>query len=324
MNGRPRKALIFGVTGQDGAYLAAHLLGQGYQVHGTTRNIFFPALNLRLLGLTDRVRLHAVQPVDPSEVAALIEELTPDEIYNLAGQSSVGLSFSQPAEAFKSHAVIALNVLEAMRVLRSKARFYNASSGECFGETGATPADQTTPFRPRTPYGVAKTSATLVLQNYREIYDLFACVGFAFNHESPLRQEGFFASKVVRGAIDIAHKRSRRLELGNLQSVRDWGWVPDFVEAMHLMLQKDAPEDFVISTGIPTSSEEFVERVFSHLGLDWKDHVTCRTSLTRPKDIGVSFGNPERARAKLEWSAKIRMPELAGRLVEGTLNNRYF
>jgi GDPmannose 4,6-dehydratase len=323
MSDRSRRALIFGVTGQDGAYLAANLLQHGYEVHGTTRGAQGLVPNLQRIGIAQRIRVHSLPQLDATRVKDIIESLAPDEIYNLAGQSSVGLSFSQPAEAFTSHAVGTLNVLEAIRALRSPPRLYNASSSECFGDTGATAVDETAPFRPCTPYGVAKAAATLLVKSYRDTFGLFVCSGIMFNHESPLRSDEFFAARVVRGAIDIAEKRISRLELGNLNVVRDLGWAPDFVESMRLMLQRTSPEDFVIATGVGTSLETFVDCVFARLGLNWKDYVTVNDNLVRPSDIAISFGNPTRARERLGWEARVKMPDLAARLVDMRLNNRF-
>jgi GDPmannose 4,6-dehydratase len=323
MSDRSRRALIFGVTGQDGAYLAANLLEHGYEVHGTTRDAQGSVPNLQRLGIAQRIRVHSLPQLDAAKVKDIIENLAPDEIYNLAGQSSVGLSFTQPAEAFNSHAVGALNVLEAIRVLRMPIRLYNASSAECLGDTGPLAVDESVPFRPCTPYGVAKAAATLLVKSYRDTFGLFVCSGIMFNHESPLRPDDFFATRVVRGAIDIAEKRISRLELGHLNVIRDLGWAPDFVESMRLMLQCTSPEDFVIATGVDTSLETFVDCVFTRLGLNWKDYVIVNDNLVRPSDIAISFGNPAHARERLGWEASVKMPELAARLVDMRLNNRF-
>jgi GDPmannose 4,6-dehydratase len=320
MTGERRRALIFGITGQDGSYLAAELLGHGYEVHGTSRAAGGIAVNLERLGIADRVHVHQVPLLDHAKVAEVVRAVAPAEIYNLAGQSSVGQSFVQPVEAFTSHAVVALNILEAIRANRPQARFYNAASSEAFGDTGTMPADDAASLRPWTPYGAAKAAAIHLVESYRRSFGLFACTGIMFNHESPLRPESFVTQRVVRGAIAIAQKRSGPLVLGNIEIVRDWGWAPDFVESMWLMLQQNEPEDFVIATGIATSLEAFVDRVFQRLGLHWKDHVTTDDKLKRPTDIAVSFGNPERARQRLGWVSRVRMPELADRLVDAALS----
>src|SRR5262249_28352451 len=253
MTGQSRRALIFGITGQDGSYLAAELLTHGYAVHGTSRAAGSPAANLERLGIADEVHVHQIPLLDYANVANVVNAVTPTEIYNLAGQSSVGQSFVQPAEAFTSHAVVVLNILEAIRSIRPQTRFYNAGSSEALGDTGTTPADEAAPLRPWTPYGAAKAAAIHLVQSYRRSFGLFACTGIMFNHESPLRPENFVSQRVVRGAIAIAEKRGGPLALGNLEIVRDWGWAPDFVESMRLMLQRVEPEDFVIATGVASS-----------------------------------------------------------------------
>lgn len=319
MTGKSRRALIFGITGQDGAYLAADLLQHGYEVYGATRQSHAGLENLRRLGIMERVCVHAVDMQDFGAVSSAIQAISFDEIYNLAGQSSVGLSFAQPVEAFASHALGTLNILEAIRSLRSSARLYNASSAECFGDSGSAPLNEDMPFRPITPYGVAKTAATMLVRNYREAFGLFACSGIMFNHESPLRPKGFVVPSVVHGAIAIARKQEERLQLGNITVVRDWGWAPDFVVSMRMMLQRDTAEDFVIATGIGTSLADFVDRVFRRLGLNRKNHVTSNDALIRSTEIPVSIGNPERALQKLGWVARVRMPEIADRLVDAAL-----
>jgi GDPmannose 4,6-dehydratase len=320
MTREPRRALIFGISGQDGCYLAAELLEHGYEVHGTSRAGTGYAANLQRLGIPDRVHVHQVPLLDYAKVAEVVKAVAPTEIYNLAGQSSVSLSFVHPMETFTGHAVVALNILEAIRSIRPQTRFYNAASSEAVGDTGTKPADETAPLRPCTPYGAAKAAAVHLVQSYRSSFGLFACTGIMFNHESPLRPESFVTQRVVRGAIAIAQKRSGPLALGNIGIVRDWGWAPDFVESMRLMLQQEAPQDFVIATGIATSLEAFVDRVFRRLDLYWKDHVTIDDKLKRATDIAVSFGNPERARQRLGWASRVRMPELADRLVDAALS----
>ena len=316
MKGISKRALIFGVSGQDGAFLAQHLLEQGYDVHGTSRGTrAVTAGNLSQLGIADRIRIHTVDPNDRGQVAEIIQLVSPFEIFNLSGQSSVSLSFSHPRQAFDSHVVGTMNILEAIRTQPLECRFFCASSGEIFGEVEPSmPAREDTPISPCTPYGAAKAAATLMVKSYRESFGLFVCSGQLFNHESPLRPDNFVAQRIVRGAVAIAMKRAERLKLGNLQIVRDWGWAPDYVECMALMLQQDVPRDYVIATGVPTSSESFVEIVFSRFGLDWRAFVTVDQSLFRPIDIKNSVGDARLALADLGWSARVRMPELADRL----------
>ena len=309
-------ALIIGVTGQDGAYLARHLLTLGYAVHGTSRDAeAHDKSNLRRLGLLDRLRLHSVAPTDFRSVMQCIGSVRPDEIYNLSGQSSVGLSFDQPGETLESIANGTLNVLEAVRLSGLPARIYNACSGECFGDVGGEAADEATAFRPLSPYATAKAAAFWLLANYRQAYGLHASSGILFNHESPLRPERFVTRKIVAAAVRIANGSTERLKLGNTAIRRDWGWAPDYVEAMHLMLQQPRPRDFVIATGEAHSLGEFVAAVFATVGLEWRKHVVIDQTLFRRAEIMANVGNAGAARATLGWEAKVRLPELAERLV---------
>lgn len=321
MDGAGKRALIVGVSGQDGSFLARHLLGLGYEVHGTSRGMAQPA-NLSRLGLLAQVRLHCLQPHDYSAVLALVAAVAPDEIYNLAGQSSVGLSFAQPREAFDSHVVGTMALLEALRALGGGIRLFNASSGEVFGDTGPVAADEATPFRPCTPYGAAKASAALLVATYRQNFGIFACTGFLFNHESPLRGKDFVSHRIVSGALAVARKQATRLTLGNMAITRDWGWAPDFVESYAAMLQQPVARDYVVSTGQPTTMEQFVARVFSRVGLDWRDHVTSDPALFRPSDISVNLGSPALAEKELGWRARTRMPEVADNLVSAMLGSK--
>lgn len=323
----PNKALIFGISGQDGAYLAQLLLDKGYSVHGTSRDREMSSFaNLHRLGIADRVTLHSAVPSDFHSVLQVIDQVAPEEIYNLASQSSVGLSFEQPMETLHSTIDGTINILEAMRILRRDTRFYSASSSECFGNTGNSGdkcrANETAPFQPRSPYGVGKAAAFWAVANYREAYGLFACSGILFNHESPLRPVRYVTQKIVRGAVDIAEGKAEGLRLGQLTIRRDWGWAPEYVEAMWLMLRHDRPEDFVIATGEEHSLEDFVAQTFAHVGLDWRRYVVTDPALLRPTDISHSVGNPEKARRVLGWTAQTRMPELVARLVEAELVRR--
>jgi GDPmannose 4,6-dehydratase len=308
-------ALIFGITGQDGAYLARHLLGRGYVVHGTSRaDNRAGTANLLRLAIADRVRVHQARIQDFAAVRGVIGGVQPGEIYILAAQSSVGLSFEQPAETINSITLGTLNVLEAVRQLKLDCRIFHASSGECFGNT-PSPATETSPFQPANPYGIAKAAATWLVANYRDAYGLFACSGLLFNHESSLRPIRFVTRKIVKGAIAIAHKRAETLELGSLTIARDWGWAPEYVEAMRSMLQHNQPADFVIATGVSSTLREFVAQAFAYFGLDWERHVVSK-SADRPVDVATCVGNPARARAVLGWSAKTTMPDLVRRLIE--------
>lgn len=312
-----KTALICGVTGQDGAYLAQHLLNTGYRVFGTSRDAQMAGGgNLRRLGIADRVAMLSMAPNDFRSVLQALDRVRPDEIYNLSGQSSVGLSFEQPVETLESFAVGTLNLLESLRFMKLPSRFYNAGSSECFGDTGDQPATEATPFRPRSPYAVAKATAFWEVANYREAYGLFACTGILFNHESPLRPERFVTQKIVRGAARIAAGSHERLRLGNLDIWRDWGYAPEYVHAMRLMLQQDTPDDYIIATGQTHSLQDFVAAAFSHHGLDWHEHVDVDASLFRPSELRMSRADPAHARAKLGWQAATAMREVVLRMIE--------
>lgn len=296
------KALICGITGQDGSYLAKLLLERGYEVIGTSRDAMASSLvNLDRLGIKENIILASMAINDFRSVLSVIQKHAPDEIYNLAGQTSVGLSFEQPVEAMESIAHGTLNILEAIRFIGLPIRFYNAGSSECFGDTGGEAADENTTFSPRSPYAVAKASAHWLVDSYRNAYGLFGCTGILFNHESPLRSQRFVTQKIVYAASQIAHSRVGSLELGNIDIHRDWGWAPEYVKAMWLMLQQDQPVDFVIATGKSCSLGYFVERTFLWFGLNWKDHVQFNNELRRPSDITHSCGNPARAISRLGW-----------------------
>ncbi len=304
-------ALIAGVTGQDGAYLARFFLEKGYVVHGTSRDAALARLDgLIALGICDKVALHSMSPADFQSVVQVIEKVAPEEIYNLSGQSSVSLSFTQPAETLAGIALGTLNMLESLRRLGGRVRFYNAGSSECFGDTGTRAA-----FRPKSPYGVAKAAAISLVANYRESYGLFACSGLLFNHESPLRPSRFVTRKVTGAAAKIAAGGGARLALGNLSIRRDWGWAPDYVEAMWRMLQCDQPDDFVVASGVACSLEQFVAAAFLELGLDWRDHVDYDPSLVRSSDIMYSVADPTKAAQILGWRPTVRMPEIVARMV---------
>jgi len=311
-------ALICGISGQDGAYLAELLLKAGRRVFGTSRDAQVGGTaNLTRLGLAGQVTMLSMAPNDFRSVLQVLDKVRPDEIYNLAGQSSVGLSFDQPVETLESHAVATLNLLESLRFMKLDARFYSAGSSECFGDLGDAAASEDTPFRPRSPYAVAKATAFWEVANYREAYGLFACTGILFNHDSPLRPERFVTQKIVRAAARIARGSGERLKLGNLDIWRDWGYAPEYVEAMHRMLQQPEPQDFVIATGQTSSLQDFVAAAFGHFGLDWREHVESDPGLLRPSDLRVSRADPSRAAAVLGWRARSAMPEVVARMIEG-------
>ena len=306
-----KTALICGVSGQDGAYLARFLLGKGYQVYGTSRDAQGSSFsNLHKLGIRDAVKTLSLVPEDFRSVFAAMRSSQPDEVYLLAGQSSVGLSFEQPSETIQSIAIGTLNVLEACRMSDRPIRLYQAGSSECFGDTRGEPATEQTPFHPRSPYAVAKASAFWLVDNYREAYDLFACTGILFNHESPLRPARFVTQKIVMAAAAIATDRSKRLKLGRLDIARDWGWAPEYVEAMWLMLQQPKPEDFVIATGETHTLESFVAQAFAEHGLDWKQHVEQSSEFMRPTDIAISCANTQKAERMLGWKARNKLSDV--------------
>ncbi len=310
-----KSALICGISGQDGAYLAKHLLSLGYKVFGTSRDAQISSFsNLQKLGIRDKVQVFSVALNDFRSVLQCLSQLTPDEIYNLAGQSSVGLSFEQPVETLESIAIGTLNLLESIRFLGKPIRLYNACSSECFGHTDG-PADETTPFRPRSPYAVAKATAFWEVANYREAYGLFSCSGILFNHESPLRPERFVTQKIVRSACRMAAGSTEILELGNLDVKRDWGWSPDFVDGMHRILNHSVADDFVLSTGEAHSLQEFMETTFNILGLDWKERVRVKKDLFRPLEIAESCGNSQKAKKILGWEPKVKFHQIIEKMI---------
>ena len=312
-----KRALICGVSGQDGAYLARSLLGKDYEVYGTSRDAqMSPFQNLVHLGIRADVNLESMSLIDFRSTLQVLTKVQPDEVYNLAGQSSVGLSFHQPVETLESINIGTLNLIEAIRFTSKSIKFYNACSSECFGDIGENIADEKTPFRPRSPYAVAKAAAFWQVANYCEAYGLFACSGILFNHESPLRPERFVTKKIVAAACRIAAGSREKLHLGNISIQRDWGWAPEYVEAMWLILQQDQAEDFVIATGKTHKLEEFVEASFSCVGLDWHDHVVIDPLLFRPTDLSSGKGNPAKAHEKLGWRAKYGMKDVVRMMVE--------
>ncbi len=318
-----KRALICGVGGQDGVYLARLLLGRGYQVFGTSRDAASADFGkLDRLGIRANVALRSMAPTDFRSVHAAIEWAAPDEIYALAGQSSVGLSFEQPAETLESIVLGTLNLLEAVRLSARDARIYHASSSECFGDLGQRPATEEAAFRPCSPYGVAKTSAHLLVASYRQAYDLFAANGILFNHESPLRPERFVTRKITAAAARIAAGSDERLRLGRLDIVRDWGWAPEYVEAMWRILQADKPDDFIVATGQSHSLESFTQSAFAAAGLDWRAHVDADPALGRPADLAWSGGLPDKAARVLGWNAQTDMAQVAARMVAADREGR--
>lgn len=311
-----KTALITGITGQDGAYLARTLLSKGYTVIGTSRDALASRLSsLRRLEIHNRVQLVSVGLHDFRSVLQVLIKTQPNEVYNLAGQSSVGLSFDQPVETLESIATGTLNILEAIRFTGLPIKLYNAGSSECFGDTGDQPASEDTSFHPRSPYAVAKAAAFWEVSNYREAYDLFACTGILFNHESPLRGARFVTRKIVQTACCIASGSSERLKLGNIEIARDWGWAPEYVEAMWLMLQQATPDDYVIATGQTHHLAYFIELVFKACGLDWEKWVDVDADLFRPTDLKEGHANPSKANQRLGWHANVSIEEIARKMV---------
>ena len=315
-----KKALICGVSGQDGAYLSRLLLEKGYEVYGGSRDVHNTSFkNLEKLNILDKINLVSITLNDFRSVFQTINKINPDEIYNLAGQSSVALSFEQPVETMESIITGTLNLLEAIRFSGQPIKFYNAGSSECFGNADHA-VDEETPFRPRSPYGVAKATAFWQVANYREAYNLYACTGILFNHESPLRKDRFVTKKIIATAFKISQGENIKLNLGNINIHRDWGWAPEYVEAMWLMLQQEKPDDFVIATGKTTSLENFIKITFELLNLNWRDHVSFDELLMRPTDISVGYANPSKAKKILNWEAKNEIADIIKLMLDDEKN----
>src|SRR5688572_1993131 len=315
---KPKTALICGISGQDGTYLSQLLLEKAYDVHGTSRDAQASSFaNLARAGLLSRVKLWSMSVTDFRSVLQVLQKVKPDEIYNLSGQNSVGLSFEQPVETLESIATGTLNLLESIRFSGLPIRFYSAGSGEVFGNTAGVPANESTRFAPRSPYAVAKAAAYWQVTNYREAYQLYACTGILFNHESPLRAERFVTKKIVAAAHRIANGSKETLLLGDIEIERDWGWAPEYVEAMWLMLQRGKPEDFVIATGQTRKLKDFVSQAFAQVSLNWEDHVRSDPSLLRPTDIHQVNADPTKASRELGWKAATLMDDVVRLMVDG-------
>jgi GDPmannose 4,6-dehydratase len=314
----PRRALITGITGQDGSYLAEFLLEKGYEVHGMVRRSSTETFQ-RLAGCRDDVVLHTGDLLDQRSLVDVLREAEPDEIYNLAAMSFVAASWSQPVLTAEFTAVGVTRILEAMREVVPDARFYQASSSEMFGQVREVPQTETTPFYPRSPYGVAKCYGHFITVNYRESYGLFAASGILFNHESERRGLEFVTRKVTHGAAAIKLGLAEEVALGNLDAERDWGYAKDYVEAMWLMLQHDEPEDFVIATGKVHSVRELVDVAFAHAGVDPADHVRIDERYMRPAEVEHLVGDATKAREKLGWVPRTSFEEMIQRMVESDL-----
>ncbi|HZL73586.1 MAG TPA: GDP-mannose 4,6-dehydratase [Planctomycetota bacterium] len=319
-----KRALITGITGQDGSYLAEFLLAKGYEVHGLIRRAStFTTGRLDHLYVDPHERaarlfLHYGDLTDANSLSGLVQAVRPDEVYNLAAQSHVQVSFLNPLYTAEVDALGTLGLLEAVRRCDRPVRFYQASSSEMFG-SAPPPQDEKTPFHPRSPYGCAKVFSYWQTVNYREAYGLFACNGILFNHESPRRGETFVTRKITRAATRIKMGLQEKLYLGNLDARRDWGFAGDYVEAMWLMLQRKKPEDFVIATGESRSVGEFVEEAFGRVGLDWRDHVRIDKRYLRPAEVNLLQGNAAKARRLLKWRPRVSFKELVRRMVDNDL-----
>ncbi|EGR2229124.1 GDP-mannose 4,6-dehydratase [Vibrio parahaemolyticus] len=314
-------ALVCGVSGQDGALLARFLLSKNYVVYGTSRDAQGGSFsNLKQLGINQQVELLTMAPEDFRSVYTVLKKTKADEVYYLAGQSSVGLSFELPAETIQGISLGILNMLEACRLIDKKVKIYHAGSSECFGDTNGMPATEESPFKPKSPYAVAKSSAFWLVDTYRDAYQLFACTGILFNHESNLRPKRFVTQKIIESAIAIYNGSTEPLKLGRLDVYRDWGCAEEYVEAMWRMLQQDKPQDFVIATGKTYSLEAFVDTAFSSLGLDWKKHVIQSKDLFRPSELLVSSASPQKAKDLLGWQAKKDMRDVVLKMIESKLS----
>ncbi len=337
-----KKALITGITGQDGSYLSEFLLDKGYEVHGIVRRS--SSLNTQRIahlledksGDNSQISLHFGDLSDSGSLSKLIYKIQPDEVYNLGAQSHVKVSFDVPVYTGDVDALGAVRLLESIREINPRIKFYQASSSELFGKVRETPQSETTPFYPRSPYGVSKMYAYWITLNYREAYDLFACNGILFNHESPRRGETFVTRKITKGITDILNGKTDKLYLGNIDAKRDWGFAGDYVEAMWLMLQQSEPDDYVIATGETHTVREFCNLAFQHVGitLEWqgsgeqekaidsttgKELINISSKFFRPTEVDLLLGDPSKAKSKLKWQQKVSFEELVNMMVESDI-----
>jgi len=333
-----KRALVTGITGQDGAYLAQYLLNQGYEVYGAARrNSNYNTQRLQILGIEDQVKIKEFELLEETNIRNVIDSVKPDEVYNLGAQSFVGASFDTPLYTAEVTGLGTLRVLEAIRTTSPETKFYQASSSEMFGKVMETPQTEETPFYPRSPYGVAKVFSHFITMNYRESYNIFACCGILFNHESPLRGNEFVTKKISKAIAKIKKGQQEKLVLGNLDSKRDWGFAGDYVEAMHLMLQVDKPDDYVVSTGETHSVREFVEVTLNHAGIsfEWsgegvdtvaidkdtgKEIVVCSKDCYRPAEVDLLLGDCSKATKVLGWEPKTKFESLAEMMINYELN----
>jgi GDPmannose 4,6-dehydratase len=313
-----KRALITGITGQDGSHLADFLLERGYDVFGMTRRSSTNSFD-RIGHIIDKLTLLSGDLLDEHSLASTIRESQPDEIYNLAAQSFVPTSWSQPVLTAEFTAVGVGRLLEAMRAVKPDARFYQASSSEMFGKVHETPQTEKTPFYPRSPYGVAKVFGHWISVNYRESYGLFTCSGILFNHEGERRSLEFVTRKVTDGVARIKLGKARELRMGNLDAKRDWGYAPDYVRAMWMMLQQNEPDDYVIATGETRSVQELIEMAFGHVGLDWRKHVVIDPKFIRPAEVDILVGDASKAKKKLGWAPSVSFKQMIERMVDADL-----
>lgn len=313
-----KKAFITGITGQDGSYLAEFLLDKGYEVYGMVRRCSSP-IRSRIDHLQGKIHLVYGDMLDSSCLCSLLNSIKPDEVYNLAAQSHVRISFDQPVYSADVAGLGVLRLLEAIRLTDKNIRFYQAGSSEMFGKVAETPQTENTPFHPRSPYACAKVYGHYQAVNYREAYDMFACNGILFNHESPRRAESFVTRKITQAAVGIKFGWQDKLVLGNIEAKRDWGFAGDYIVAMWLMLQQDKPDDYVIATGETHSVKEFLTEAFSYLGMDWKEYVTIDSYYFRPSEVDLLQGDSSKAKRILNWSPKVKFKELVRMMVDADL-----
>ncbi|OIB03083.1 GDP-mannose 4,6-dehydratase [Paenibacillus sp. LC231] len=314
-----KKALITGITGQDGSYLAELLLSKGYKVYGLRRRTSVPILE-NIEYIKNEIEFIEGDLLDQGSLINAVKKSNPDEVYNLAAQSFVATSWDQPVLTGQATGMGVTNMLEAVRIVKPEARFYQASSSEMFGKVVETPQKETTPFYPRSPYGVAKVYGHWITVNYRESYNMFACSGILFNHESPRRGVEFVTRKVTDAVARIKLGLQSELRMGNLDAKRDWGFAGDYVKAMWLMLQQETPEDYVISTGETHTVEELVEIAFSHVGLNWSDYVVIDQKFVRPAEVDLLLGDCSKAKNKLGWELEVGFEQLVKMMVDSDLN----
>lgn len=313
-----KSALITGITGQDGSYLAELLLSRGYEVHGMVRRTSSPNLE-RISHIVGKIHLHQADLLDQSSLTNVMKDTRPREVYNLAAQSFVPTSWQQPLFTAEATGLGVTRLLEAIRQADKSIRFYQASSSEMYGKVHETPQKETTVFHPRSPYGVAKVYGHYITLNYRESYDMFACSGILFNHESPRRGLEFVTRKITDGVARIKLGLDTELRLGNLDAKRDWGFAGDYVKAMWLMLQQDEPEDYVVGTGETHTVREFVEIAFSHVGLDYQDYVVIDPKFYRPAEVDLLLSDPTKAKTELGWKLDVSFRELVTMMVDSDL-----